>query len=125
MANWHRLEQGLDRNIGRAFGEAVRFCPMTASGRADPVRLSQNISGVLHLPADDGIVNIGAGHGEFSTTVAGCDAALVVQRSLFPDLVAREGDKIQAIEGPGTPWYKVSRVNNRYSSILVVALTAA
>lgn len=122
MTNWHQLERRLDRTVGRAFGGRVRFCPMTPSGRADPARAAQNISGVLHVVADDGTVDLGRGE---TLALAGCHAALVVERSQWPDLAVREGDKMQDVEIPGTPWYRVARVSDRYTSILVVALTAA
>lgn len=118
MTNWRALEAAVDRKIGVAFGERVRLSPMK-NGMADPVRVAQEISGVLHTPSPDGTIDIGA---NIVVSMVAAQGALVVERALFPNVVFRSGDRIRAIELPGQPAWEIKDVNDRFSSIIVLVL---
>lgn len=121
MVDWRTLEAKVDQTIGAAFGEAVRHHPMK-SGVADTGRPIADLRGVLHTPSPEGTINIGNG---LTTTMIAAEAALVIERAEYPSVVFRKDDKIRGVDLPGQPWWQVKNVNDRYSSIVILALTQA
>ncbi|KAB1086484.1 hypothetical protein F4V91_08610 [Neorhizobium galegae] len=118
MVNWRTLEARVDGVIGVTFGEQVRHHPMK-NGVADTGRTITLLNGVLHTPSPEGTINIAAG---LVSTMVSAEAALVVERSKFPVIVFHKGDRIKGMDLPGQPFWEVKSVNDRYSSILVLAL---
>lgn len=118
MANWKALEALNDRMVLGANDEEVRHLPQK-NGTADPSRPVQNIRGVLHTPNPAGTINIGNG---LTTTLTAAEAALVVDRTAYSTIIFRTGDVIRGNELPGTPLWEIKTVNDRYSSIIVLAL---
>jgi len=118
MTNWKALEALNDRMVLGVNDEEVRHLPQK-SGTADPGRPVQNIRGVLHTPNPAGTINIGNG---LTTTLSAAEAALVVNRVDYPAIVFRTGDVIRGNELLGTPLWEIKTVNDRYSSIIVLAL---
>lgn len=118
MVDWRALEAKADKTIVASFGEDVRHHPMS-KGVADTGRPVQELRGVLHTPSPEGTINIGAG---LVTTMAAAEAALVIERAEYPDVVFRKDDKIRGTSLPGEPWWIVKNINDRYSSILILAL---
>lgn len=118
MVGWRALEAGVDRTIGAAFDEAVRHFPQK-NGAVDTSRPIQDIRGILHTPSPEGTINIAAG---MVTNLAAAEAALVVQRALYPTVVFKKLDKIRGNDLPGTPFWEVKNVNDRFSSIIVLTL---
>jgi hypothetical protein len=51
-------------------------------------------------------------------------AVLKVDRAAYPDLDIRDGDKVQAIERQGQPWFVVKSVDRRHHVRLIVHLGA-
>ena len=120
--SWHELEAAADAAVIGGFSELVRHAPMTSSGTVDTTRPVADIKGVLHTPNPVGTINIGNG---LTTTFAAAEGALVVQRADYPDRVFRARDKIRGLELPGLPWWEVKNVNDRYTSIVILALNQA
>jgi len=120
--NWKQLEAIGDRLVLGGNDELVRHAPMTSSGTVDSSRPIADIRGVLHTPNPAGTINIGNG---LTTTLSAAEAALVVNRALYPTTIFKARDKIRGLELPGLPWWEGKTVNDRFSGIVVVALTQA
>jgi hypothetical protein len=121
MVDWRALEAKVDSKIVAAFGEEVRHHPMN-KGVPDTGRPVTELRGVLHTPSPEGTINIGAG---LVTTMVAAEAALVIERAEYPDVVFKKDDKICGIDLPGQPWWLVKNVNDRFSSIVILALNQA
>ncbi|MGE8103555.1 hypothetical protein ACQKP1_07660 [Allorhizobium sp. NPDC080224] len=120
--DWKKLEAATDLAVLGAFSELVRHAPMTSSGTIDSTRPAQDIQGVLHTPTPAGTINIGNG---LTTTVSAAEAALVVNRADYPGIVFKAKDRIRGSELTGQPWWEVKTVNDRYSSVIILALNQA
>lgn len=123
MANgWKSLEALNDRMVLGANDELVRHSPMTSSGTLDTSRPIQDIRAVLHTPNPAGTINIGNG---LTTTLAAAEAALVVNRADYPSIVFKARDRFRGLELPGQPWWECKTVNDRFPSIVILALNQA
>lgn len=120
--DWKKLEAATDLAVLGAFGELVRHSPLTSSGTVDSTRPLQDIRAVLHTPNPAGTINIGNG---LTTTLSAAEAALVINRADYPGIVFKAKDKIRGLELPGQPWWEVKTVNDRYSSVIILALNQA
>lgn len=120
--DWAALEALTDKIVLPFFSENVRHSPMTTAGVSDPSRPQQIIRGVLHSPNADGTVSLGNG---MITTIATTETALVIRRADYPTIDIRTTDKFRALDLPGTPLYDVSRISNRFPSIMVIHLNLA
>jgi len=119
--DWRALEAATDQKIGATFGETVRHHPMK-SGAADAGRPILDVRGVLHTPSPEGTINIAAG---LVSTMISAEAALVVIRANYPGVLFKKLDKIRGLDLPGQPWWEIKNVNDRYSSIIILALNQA
>lgn len=108
----------MDQTIGATFGEEVRLHPMN-KGVADTSRPIQLMNGVLHTPSPEGTINLG---NNMVVTMTAAESALVIERAKYPGIVIRKGDRIKAMDLEGQPLWEVKNVNDRYSSILILAL---
>lgn len=117
--DWKGLEAMTDKIVLDAFAEAVLHRPLK-NGSSDPSRPQQSIRGVLHAPNADGTVSLGNG---LITTIATTETALVINRADYPDIDIRQNDEFRATDVPGQPYYEVSKISGRFSSILVVHLS--
>ncbi len=128
MTNWRDLEAKADQATGRLFGERVRLSFMK-NGVPDPSRPAIDITAILHSGGDHSAV-IGAG---FTTWLAAGKAELVIDRSRYVDPLnphialptPRKLDKVRGLDRIGMPWWEVATVSDRYSNLLVLALTEA
>lgn len=116
--DWKAIEAACDQAVFGAFDEDCRHLPQK-NGTADPGRPVTNLRGVLHTPSPEGTINIGNG---LTTTMAASESALVVQRSQYPGVVFKKLDIIRGNDLPGTPLWEVKNVNDRFSSIIILAL---
>ena len=112
------MEAATDVAVLGSFDESVRHLPQK-NGTADPGRAVQNIRGVLHTPKPAGTINIGEG---IVTTFAAAEAELVLNRADLPTITFKAGDVIRGNDLPGTPLWEIKTVNDRYSSIITLAL---
>lgn len=120
MASWKSLESLTDKIVGQTFGEPVRHVPFKSDGSVDTTRPTTELMGVLHSPNADGTVSFGNG---MISTISSSESALVLNRADYPTLVIRKKDKIRALSDTGAHiFYEVSRMSDRFSSILVVHL---
>ncbi|WFS02778.1 hypothetical protein [Rhizobium tumorigenes] len=118
MVDWRALEAAADKTIAGTFGETVRHHPMKA-GAVDAGRPAVDIRGVLHTPSPEGTINISAG---LVSTMVSAEAALVVIRADYPGVIFKKLDKIRGTDLPSQPWWEIKNVNDRYSSIVILAL---
>jgi len=119
--DWRAIEQMTDLIIGNAFGESVRHSPIK-NGVADASRPLQDIKAILHHPSVDGAVSLGNG---MITTISASQHALVIDRSLYPGIVIKSGDRVRANARSGTPWFEVKSVSDRHSGVLIITLNEA
>ncbi|MGV8832545.1 MAG: hypothetical protein ACOH2N_11255 [Devosia sp.] len=120
MADWKTLESLTDKIVGQTFGEPVRHVPIGSNGLVDPARPVTELFGILHAPNADGTVSFGNG---MISTIATSESALVINRVDYPGLVVRKRDKVRATSDAGALiFYEVSRVSDRFPSILVLHL---
>lgn len=120
MINWRELEAMNDRIVIGLYSETVRHRPINAStGQADSDRPDREIKAVVHSPNAAGTVSFGRG---MAMSFAGQETALVFLREQYPDLVIRSRDRFRLMDRPGVQWVEVSRVSDRYASILVAHL---
>ncbi|GAA4178279.1 hypothetical protein [Shinella granuli] len=111
--------------IFTAYQEAVRLS-FFKNGVVDPARPLQDIQAILHHPGLDGAFTLGSG---MLSAIAASTHYLVIDRSRYPSLfvpnTASEKTRVRANARPGTPWYEVSKVNDRHSGILLLELREA
>lgn len=118
--DWRALESGVDGIIGASFGEGVRLSFM-ANGRPDPSRLAIDVKAILHVEGD--VSRTADGSGGYATRVAAGMGELVIDRSKYIGPPLRQGDKVRASDRAGAPWFEVATVHDRFSNIIVYALT--
>lgn len=121
MVDWRILEAKVDKTIGAAFGEGVRHQPIK-NGQVDDTRPVSNFRAVLHTPTPEGTIQIA---GDIVSSANAAEAALVIQRADVPGVVFRKLDKIRGSDLPGQPWWEIKAVNDRYTSIIILALNQA
>lgn len=95
-----------------------------AEGKADPTR--ENTSIVAPLRTNP-VHARGFSHGQSDDRSSQIDvqgAVLKVDRTVYPDLDIRDGDKVRAITRPGQPWFVVKSVDRRHHVRLIVHLGA-
>lgn len=120
MINWREIEAMTDRIVIGTYSETVRHVPIVASsGQADATRPARDIKAVVHSPNAAGTVSFGKG---MAMSFASQETALVFLREQYPDLVIRPRDRFRLMDRPGVQWIEVSRVSDRYASILVAHL---
>lgn len=120
--DWKKLEAATDLAVLGAFSELVRHSPMTSTGAVDSTRPIQDIRAVLHTPTPAGTISLA---NNIVTTFAAAEGALVVNRAQYPAIVFRARDRIRGSELTGQPWWEVKTVNDRYSSVIILALNQA
>lgn len=118
MVNWRNLEAGLDRKVGRAFGESVRLSPMRGDA-PDPERPQIIANGVLCVEED---APVEFGSGKFHTDVTASQSRLLLDRATYSGPRLAKGDKVRAMERAGEPVFRVSRVSDRHSNLIIVFL---
>jgi len=117
--DWKTIEAAADAAVLGAFGEEVRHHPMTSSGTIDTTRPVQLFRAVLHTPHPAGTISLG---NNLVTTFTSAEAALVVNRADYPSMVFKVKDKIKGMDLPGQPFWEIKTINDRFSSILILAL---
>lgn len=118
---WRELEAMGDRMIFTAYQEAVRYSPIK-NGAADPSRPLMDIHAILHHPGLDGALELKGG---MLSTLAASKHYLLIQRGKYPALVFATKDKVRATARPGSPWYEVSKINDRHSGVIILDLNEA
>lgn len=117
--DWRALEAATDLAVLGAFDELVRHSPMTSGGTVDSTRPLQDIRAVLHTPTPAGTISLG---NNLVTTFTAAEGALVVNRADYPGIVFRARDRIRGLELPGSPWWEVKAVNDRFSGVIILTL---
>lgn len=116
--DWRALEQQVDRTINAAFGETVRLA-FFKKGLVDTDRPAVEVRAILHVGGNDSISSFGDG---MRTRLAQGKAELFIERATYAGLVIRTDDKVRALTRIGQPWFMVSSVNDRDTSLLTVSL---
>lgn len=108
--------------VDRIFAETVKIV-FVKDGSADPARPAVEVAAVLRTAAQVA-PSIAGGRGQaWNAEIAAGSAVLHVSRSRYPELSLRKGDRVQAIQRPGLPWFDVSRQDARSHSRLIVHLS--
>lgn len=117
--DWRALEAAVDRATARAFGENVRIS-FLHGGAVDPTRAAVVTRAVLHVIGADP-VRTGPGD-TFRSRVATHTAELLLDRSTYAGPIPIRGDKVQAVDRAGQPWFEVASVSDRFTNIIAVSL---
>lgn len=124
MVDWRTLEAKVDRTIGATFGESVRLS-FLAKGAVDPARPQLTISAVLHVAGDAPAAMGGKSDTKFSTHLAAGAAEMVIDRSTYEGPKVEQGDKVQALDRVGKPWFEVAFVSDRHTNLIILSMTEA
>jgi hypothetical protein len=121
-ARHHALRDRILRAADQVFAEPVRLSFMKG-GAVDPARPVVEIEAVLRV----------GGGKETSVSGRGADsvwrgriqaqrAELHIDRTRYPLVVARKGDRVKALSRPGEPWFEVMAIDDRGMTRLVLQL---
>lgn len=117
--DWRALEAAVDRTITGAFGDNVRIAFMH-SGAVDPTRAAVTVRAVLHVIGGD---PVRTGPGDYYRgNVATHTAELLLDRSTYTGPIPIRGDKVQALDRAGQPWFEVASVSDRFTNLIAVSL---
>lgn len=124
MVNWRAIEAKVDRTVGSTFGESVRLS-FLKKGVVDPDREALTVSALLHVEGDDPSTPGGRGSGKFAMQLSAGEAALFIDRSVYLGPAAAQGDRVQALDRAGKPWFEVAYVSDRHTNLIILTLTQA
>ncbi|WP_274626569.1 hypothetical protein [Arvimicrobium flavum] len=121
MASVGELRQMVTATIDTLFAERVLLSFLNKE-RVDESRPAREISAklVLGVESADGLFE-GRRQGDV-VAITGRRSQLFIDRTAYPDLMVRKGDKVRALEMAGQPWFAVSSVDGRHPSRLVLEL---
>ncbi|MCD1642467.1 hypothetical protein [Aurantimonas coralicida] len=119
--DWRELERAADRAALTTFGESVRLS-FLKNGTVDPTRPMLDTHGLLHVGGDDSASNA---NDSFRTRLSGGEAELFLDRASYAGPAPRPDDRVRANDRDGTPWFAVTAVSDRYSSLIVLTLYEA
>lgn len=121
-APYHHLRDRGVAVVDRAFGETVKVV-FVKDGKADPERPAIEVTAVLRTAAQVSPSMAGGRGQAWNAEIAAGSATLFVNRSRYPDLSLNKGDRVQAIQRPGLPWFDVARQDSRSHGRLIVHLS--
>lgn len=114
------LRGELRQVVDETWSEDIRFLPQ-ASGTRDPDRTVLVIQAVLRTNAEGDIIVSRRGTGT-GTAVSSTGAGLRIDRSAYPGLIIKQGDKIVALERSGQPLFEILKVDDRSHLRLICEL---
>lgn len=114
------------RDIDSAWAEAIRLSPMRHQA-ADPDRDQVTIRAVLRT-VDQGRVRFSPGRGEsgrvMAATMPASSATLKIDKSAYPDIDLRVGDRVRAMDRAGQPVFEVVTIDPLSHHRLTATLNA-
>lgn len=115
------LREDLMAEVDDLWSEAIRHLPL-ASGQKDPNRGAVEIAACLRTGGrDTERLNFGRGNKGRAGVMAD-GGYLRIDRSAYPDLVVRKGDKVVALDRDGQPVFEVQAVDDRSHLRLICEL---
>lgn len=108
----------------RLFGEQIKLA-FLINGVIDKTREPKQIQGILVVGEKVPKNADGGTTGNWHVPIASVGSRLIINRSTYPQLIIRNGDKVQAISREGKPWFHVTSVNDRARQRLIVYLAEA
>lgn len=122
MATFQQIQADAIRAVDAVMSETLRHFPL-AAGKADATRAQSDIKGVLRVGRNKEASVTGGAAASWSQRIAAGKAELHLDRTGLPDL--RKGDKVRAVERPGSPWFEVLSMTEDAHGRLVLDLGAA
>lgn len=115
------LREELMEEVDDAWAETLRHLPLS-SGREDLAREKVEFTAVVRTgDRETERMNFGRGNNARSG-IAAAGGHLRVDRSAFPDLKLKKGDKLVALERTGEPVFEVLTVDDRSHLRLICEL---
>lgn len=115
------LAEELMGEVDPVMAEPLRLSFMK-DGRLDPGREQRAIEAVLRIGGGKETSAAGSQTRSWRTRISAQRGELHVDRIAYPDLVVNVGDRVQATERSGKPWFEVLGVDDRHMTRLVVQL---
>lgn len=124
--DWMALERLVDGVVGRSFSEVVQLSFMK-NGRVDSTRSAVEIKAILHVDAEaSGQIGAGVAGGKIMhVSNAAAPARLIINRGDYDGPELKVGDKLQALNRAGRPWFEVAFVDVRASGQIKARLNQA
>jgi len=121
-ARFHTLRDRVVASVDQAFAEPVRLSFMK-DGKQDPGRPVVEIEAILRVGGGKEVLASGkltdnSWHSKF----AGNPSELYIDRSKYPTIVLRAGDRVKALSRNGEPWFEVLTVQDRGEARLILTL---
>lgn len=124
-ADFHAMRDHVVASVDSKFAETVRLSPMK-DGRADPDRPQVSFNAVLRTGAEgESGSNASISRQGLNSRLAAAGGDLSIDRTRYPEITIRKGDKIRALARPGEPVFEVLFVNDRDHTRLIAKLGEA
>lgn len=120
-APYHSIRDKIIAAGDSVFAEPLRIAPQKA-GAADPDRAAVEINAVLRTAGGKpAAVSVGRDR-DWEMKQAGQKAFLAINRTTYPDIVIKRGDKVRALSRPGKPWFEILYIDDRGHRRLIAHL---
>src|SRR5690242_10158402 len=105
-ARFHALRDRTLAAVDQVFAEPVRLS-FLKDGDVDQDRPMVEIEAVLRVGGGKETMVSGGRDRDWRTKIQAGRAELHIDRAKYPEIVARQGDKVKALSRPGEPWFEV------------------
>lgn len=122
MFNISGLKNRLPSMVDKFHAERVMFIPIK-NGGADQTREREQITGVLRVRPNEAKGPQSGNASTFKSKAKSNDAELYLDAANYAEFKIEQGDKIQAIERAGQPFFQVECRNPRDQNRITVELS--
>lgn len=123
-ARFHAIRDRVLAVVDYTFAEPVKIAFMK-NGVLDPAREAIEIEAVLRVGGGKETAVEGGRSSDWRSRIQAQRAELHIDRAKYPDIVARQGDKVRALARQGEPWFEVLAVDDRSLARLVLQMGEA
>ena len=123
-ARYHDLRDRTLAAVDQAHAEPV-WLSFLKDEVVDPDRTACQIEAPLRTSAGEQAAVSGGRDRDWEMRQAGQKAFLAINRTTYPDIVIKRGDKVRALSRPGKPWFAVLFVDDRSHTRLIAHLGEA
>lgn len=121
-ARYHAIRDRVLRLVDHVHAEPVRLSFMKG-GAVDPARPVVEIEAVLRVGGGkETAVSGRSADSAWRSRIQAQRAELHIDRTRYPLIVARKGDRVKALSRPGEPWFEVLTIDDRGMTRLVLQL---
>lgn len=120
-ARFHGLRDRVLAQVDRVFAEPIRLSFMKG-GAVDPGRPMVEIEAILRVGGGKETSVAGGRDSGWRSRLNAQRGELHIDRAKYPDIVARQGDRVKALSRQGEPWFEVLAVDDRGETRLVLQL---